>query len=211
MTAAPATPRPTNPNSGSAPISDAPDPPAVDTSVRAWPPKDCPRSTVNTPTTADTNATAPPTIIAVCTGWLEKNPGSNTHVNNRCTRFSPPRRSAGSPRSADSPDWVVGQSGGGHDQDAAVDVDHVDVMAVQPAQDVVADDLAGRAAGRPAAGEVDHRVHHWQEWVDLVGGQQHGDLLVAGDPVQQPDDLVAAAEVEVGQRLIEQEQPRVGR
>ena len=39
-----------------------------------------------------------------------------------------------------------------------------------------------------------------------MGGEQHGDALVAGDPVEQLDDLVAAAQVEVGQRLVQQQQ-----
>jgi hypothetical protein len=38
------------------------------------PANDCPRITVNVPTTAETIATTEPTISATCTGWLEKNP-----------------------------------------------------------------------------------------------------------------------------------------
>src|SRR4029077_2073095 len=97
--------------------------------------------------------------------------------------------------------------GTGDDQDPAVYVQHVDGVPVQPGQDLGGDDLVGRPAGGPATGQVDDVVHHRQQRVHLVRGQQHGDLLLAGDPGEQGDDLLAAAQVEVGQRLIEQEQP----
>ena len=90
ITAAATTPRPTNPTTGLAPRRNAPDPPAADTSVSECPAKDWPRITVNTPTTADTTATTAPMMRATWTGWLEKNPGSNTHGRN------------GAPRSADA-------------------------------------------------------------------------------------------------------------
>ena len=68
----------TKPDSGVIPTNNAPEPPAVDTSVRAWPPKDWPLMTVNTPTRADTTAVKVPRPRATWTGWLEKNPGSKT-------------------------------------------------------------------------------------------------------------------------------------
>ena len=80
MTPPPTIPRPTNPSSGFSPISSAPEPPAAETSLSACPPKDWPRMTVNTPTTAETTATTPPIRTATWTGALEKKPGSNTHV-----------------------------------------------------------------------------------------------------------------------------------
>ena len=40
-----------------------------------------------------------------------------------------------------------------------------------------------------------------------MGRQQHGDLLLAGDAGQQADDLLNTADVQVGQRLVQQEQP----
>ena len=50
-------------------------------SAREWPAKDCPRVTVNTPTTADVIAMTVPTASAMCTGALPKNPGSKTYLN----------------------------------------------------------------------------------------------------------------------------------
>ncbi len=72
-----------NPSSGLIPRRKEADPPALLTSARAWPAKDCPRMTVNTPTTPDTMAAPPPITIAVCTGSLVKKPGSKNAVNKK--------------------------------------------------------------------------------------------------------------------------------
>ena len=63
------------------------------------------------------------------------------------------------------------------------------------------------AAGGPAGRQVDDPVHDRQQRVHLVRRDQHGDLLLRGDPAEQRDDLLLAADVEVGQRLVEQQQP----
>ena len=103
---------------------------------------------------------------------------------------------------------LVGVSG--DDDDAAVHVEHVDVVAVEPGQHVGADHLLGRPGRRPATGQVDDAVHDRQERVHLVGGEQHRDPLLDGDAVQQRDDLLAGAQVEVGQGLVEKQQPGPG-
>ncbi len=95
----------------------------------------------------------------------------------------------------------------GHYQYAAVHMQHLHVVPVEPAEHLTSDDLGSRSARRPAAGHVDDAVHHREQGVHLVRRQQHGDLLLAGDSGQQGDDLLAAAQVEVGQRLVEQQQP----
>jgi hypothetical protein len=56
----------------------------VATSVKACPAKDWPRTTVKTPTTAETTAVTAPMTSAVRTGPLEKKPGSKM----RCTVIS---------------------------------------------------------------------------------------------------------------------------
>ena len=78
MLAAASTPMTRNPSSGLIPSRNAAAPPALLTSAREWPAKDCPRITVNTPTTPETTAAAPPITAAVRTGSLVKNPGSTT-------------------------------------------------------------------------------------------------------------------------------------
>ncbi len=51
-------------------------------------------------------------------------------------------------------------TGTGHHQDPAVHSQHVDVMAVERAQHIGADDLVRRAAGDSTVGDVDDPVHH---------------------------------------------------
>ena len=51
-------------------------------------------------------------------------------------------------------------AGAGDDQHAPVDVQDVDVVAVELAEHIRADDLLGGAAGRAPGGEVDDAVHH---------------------------------------------------
>ena len=63
-------------------------------------------------------------------------------------------------------------------------LEHVDVVAVERAQHVGADDLLGRAARRAAAGEVDDAVHHRQERVHLVRREQDRDVVLLRDPVR---------------------------
>ena len=148
-------PTPTKPGSGLSPISSAPEPPAAETSPSAWPAKDWPRMTVNTPTTRTTTATTPPIEAATWTCGLAKKPGSKTAVDSWCMAGQPfPARRARGGR-------AVRRGGArpraGDDQDAAVHVQHVDVVAVQRAKDLGGDDLVGGPAGRPAAGQVDDR------------------------------------------------------
>ncbi len=99
MAPAPATPPATKPNNGLTPARNAPEPPAVATSASEWPANDWPRTTVNTPTTPETTATMLPTTHAMCTGPLEKKPGSNT----QCTGQTALR-----PGSGGSPDSSMG-------------------------------------------------------------------------------------------------------
>ena len=98
--------------------------------------------------------------------------------------------------------------GAGDDDHAPVHAEHVDVVAVEPLSTSERTTSSVGAAGRATGREVDDPVHHRQQRVHLVGRDQHRDLLLGGDPRQQLDDLLGAAQVEVGQRLVEQQQPR---
>ena len=71
-------PKTRNPQNWLSPIRKAPAPPVVATSASAWPAKDWPRVTVNTPTTPEVIATTVPTSTATRTGPLDSRPGSNT-------------------------------------------------------------------------------------------------------------------------------------
>ena len=91
----------------------------------------------------------------------------------------------------------------GHDQTLFVNVHDVDVMSVERVSaSVVTTSSVVPLAARPA--DVDDSVDNRQEWVHVMSGDQHGDLLLGGDPSHQLDNLLFAADVEVGQGLIEQ-------
>ena len=60
---------------------------------------------------------------------------------------------------------LIRGGGTGDDQDAAMHVQHVDGVPVQPGKDLGGDDLVGGPAGGPAAGQVDDVVHHRQQRV----------------------------------------------
>src|SRR5580658_2464288 len=198
MAPAPSTPPATKPVSGLRASNSAPDPPAVETSVSACPPKDWPRRTVKTPTTAETTATTPPMTTATPTGPLEKNPGSKSHVG---TDRALPHQPSGA---GGEEGLVVGAAG--DDEHPPVHGDDVDVVPVEAAQHVTAHHFLGGAARDAPGGDVDDAVHHGQERVHLVGREQDGHAMVGGDPVEQADDLLGAADVEVGQGLVEQQE-----
>src|SRR5579864_3813266 len=83
MNAAAPAPNARYPQNWLTPSRNAAEPPVVEMSAREWPANDCPRVTVNTPTTADVTAITAPTASATCTGPLPKKPGSKTYLN-RC-------------------------------------------------------------------------------------------------------------------------------
>jgi hypothetical protein len=85
--------------------------------------------------------------------------------------------------------------------------DYVHVLAVQVAEHVGADHLFRRPGGGPAAGQVDEAVHDRQQRVHIVRRDQHRDLLLLSHLAEQADHVLLAADVQVGQRLVEQQQP----
>ena len=52
--------------------------------------------------------------------------------------------------------------GAGDDQHPALDMDHLDVVAIELAKGFRPNYLVGRARCGPAVGEVDDAVHDWQ-------------------------------------------------
>src|SRR5580700_3116936 len=161
IASAPMTPPPRNPVSGLRPRSSAPEPPEVATSASECPAKDWPRSTVKTPTPAETMATIAPMSAAVCTGPLEKSPGSKSQP----TRSALLERGVHGDRRAE---LVLVARAGDHDQ------------PVVHAQHLGAYDLFDRAAGGAPARQVDDAVHDRDERVHLVRRQQDGHAVLLG-------------------------------
>ena len=88
-----------------------------------------------------------------------------------------------------------------------MDMNHVDVLAVKLAEHRWLHDLAGCPARGPAGRHIDDPVHHRKQWIHLVRRDQHRDPLLLGDARDQGDNLLLAADVEIGQRLVKQQQP----
>ena len=84
---------------------------------------------------------------------------------------------------------------------------HVDVAPVQGAEHLGPDHVIGPAGRRAPGCHVDDGVRLAHQRVHVVGGDQHRDLLLAGEPGQDSDDALLAAQVEVGERFVEQQQP----
>ena len=57
-----------------------------------------------------------------------------------------------------------------------------------------------------AVRHVHDPVHDAEQGVHVVGRHVHRDLLLTGQLAEQGDDLLLAAQVEVGERLVEQQQ-----
>ena len=87
--------------------------------------------------------------------------------------------------------------------------DHLYRESVQPGEHLGLDDVVGGSDRYLAASHVDDRVHHLQQRVHVVRGQQHGDVLVPAQLREQSDDAPRARDVQVRQRLVEQQQPRL--
>ena len=166
--------------------------------------------TVKTPTTPVTSATTPPTTSSHAHRLAGEETGREERVQDRrSSQVDPsPRGATACARSRRL--RVVDLALARDHQDATVDAEHVDVLAVQGAEHLGADHLLGRAARRPARGDVDDTVHHRQQRVHLVRRDEHRDPLLPRDPGQQGDDLLLAADVQVGQWLVQEQQPGPG-
>ena len=96
----------------------------------------------------------------------------------------------------------------GHDDHPPSHPQHVHAMAVEAAEHIRAHHLIGRAGGGATVCQIHDAVHHRQQRVHLVRRDQHRYLLLVRDPAEQVHDLACAAQIEVRQRLVEQQQPR---
>ena len=96
--------------------------------------------------------------------------------------------------------------GAGNHQHPAVHVDHLDAVTVEAAEGVGLDDLGSGARRRTAIRQVHDAIHDRQQRVHVVRRKKDGDVLLGGDTGQQVDNLGGGVDVEVGQRLVEQQQ-----
>src|SRR5579862_4992445 len=96
-----------------------------------------------------------------------------------------------------------------HDDAPAVAAEqHLDRRGVQPAERLRGDHLLGRAGDRGAAGEVHDAVEVAEDRVHVVRDEEHGDVLLPADPLDERRDGHLIREVEAVERLVEHEEPR---
>ena len=100
--------------------------------------------------------------------------------------------------------WLL--IGPGNDEDAVVHMEHVDVVSVERAQDVLPDDLFCGSTRRPTRRDIDHAIHDWEQRVHFVSREQDRYVLLSRDSSQDSNHLLLTADIEIRQRLIEQEE-----
>src|SRR5258708_31925407 len=86
----------------------------------------------------------------------------------------------------------------------------MDLRAVQLAEQIRLEDLFECACHRLPIHDVDQAVKHLQQRIQVVRHEQHGHVPLAAQTVNEVDDLMLTAQVQAGQRLVQQEQFRVG-
>ena len=171
-------------------------------SPSASPANDWPRITVNTPTVPATIATsAPTTRRAGPSSREEPRRDDRREVARIATRPEISTRADVSPGSSAE---RARRAGAGDDEHAAVDAQDIDVVAVEAAQDV---------RGRPPRRCRSRRVRRRGRQRSITGNsgfiswaEMRTAIRCSAAIREQPDDLLGAAQVEVGQRLVEQQQ-----
>jgi hypothetical protein len=87
---------------------------------------------------------------------------------------------------------------------------HLDGAAVEVREHLAGHDLLRRPDPEAAAGEVEHAVDVVDDGVDLVGDEDDGAVLLVALPVDQPADRLLVVQVKGEQRLVTQEDARLG-
>src|SRR5205807_54689 len=94
-----------------------------------------------------------------------------------------------------------------HEDPAAAVLDHLDGRPVDRAEALARDHLGRRPDGDTSLGDVHDKVEVRKERVDVVRHQHHRQPPLAPDVVEQLHDRGPAADVEVRERLVQQQDP----
>src|SRR5579875_142163 len=205
------------PHSTWTPRSAAAVPPVAPMSLRAWPKSAWPRMTTNTPTSPFATVTTAAIASAAWTAGLAKNPGATSALA-QSGIGSPASRPRSATEGAEllTVRPVVGPLGGNgrlrlarHHDHAAPDPEHLHMVAVERGEDVRSHDAVHRAHRRPAVRQVQHLVHHPEQRVHVMGHQERGDVALPHQLGHQRDGVVGALQIEVGERLVQEQDPRI--
>src|SRR5579862_4220803 len=91
-------------------------------------------------------------------------------------------------------------------KDAAAGANNLNRRTVESTEDVAADDLIHGSNRGPPVGEIAHAVNGTEQWIDPVGHEQHRHIELAPKSIHERHDLPLAANVEIRERLVQQQQ-----
>src|SRR5436189_1509606 len=168
-----------------------------------WPAKVWRRRTINQPVTPAMTATIVPASSALTMNGKAK----SWRTSSAGFQESPWKTEASSmlvPVSVDERSFRLADD----DEPAVGGAQHLDRRAVEAAERGARDHLGGAAFDGAAAGDVDDAVEVAEDRVDVVGDEQHRDLLLSADPSYERRDRGLVGQVEAVERLVEQQQLR---
>src|SRR5580704_13055937 len=89
-----------------------------------------------------------------------------------------------------------------HDEDAALQADHIDFGTVEARQHRAGDHLVDGAERGLAAPQIKHAIERAEQRVELMGAEQHSDPELGLQRFHQGDHGVLVMRIETDQRLV---------
>src|SRR5665213_1440065 len=96
----------------------------------------------------------------------------------------------------------------GHDEDAALQADDVDLGSIEARQHRPGDHVGDGAKRRLRPPEIKHAIERAEQRVQLVDAEQNGDPEFGLKRLHQLHHVALEMRIEAEQRLVEQQQPR---
>ena len=97
----------------------------------------------------------------------------------------------------------------GHDEDAAMEGNHLDLRTIEAGEHRPGDHLLDPADRGMAIAEIENPVQRAQQRIQLMGAEQHGNLQFLLQAAHQLHHRALVMGIEADQRLVQQQQGRV--
>src|SRR5690242_2004058 len=97
-----------------------------------------------------------------------------------------------------------------HNKDAIAQVDYFHGGIIELAKLFAGYNLLRCADGATTIGNVNNPVNDVEQRIDVVSDQQYADMAGTADARDQRDDFALMGDIEIRQRLIQQQQARIG-
>jgi hypothetical protein len=94
----------------------------------------------------------------------------------------------------------------GNDQNPTVELEDIDMVSIELAQNVRSHDFVRRPASRSSLRQVDDPIHDRKKGIDLVCRKEDRHIMVARHPMEEGNNLLHTFRVEVGQWLIKEKE-----